>query len=607
MSRRWLDPETASELGQLDADAITRVRDEAWPDPANADELHDALVWLGVLTEAEVSSRVNWSEWLGELADTRRVTRCSTPGASFWVAAERLPHVQALWPSVALDPKITPPASAEPCETPEQALVELVRGRLEGQGPLTPTELATTLGLEAEQILTALAALESEGFALSGCFRPGVSTQEWCERRLLARIHRYTVKRLRAEIEPVAARDYTRFLFEWQRVTPDSRMDGPLAVPEIVEQLAGFEAPAAAWEKEILPARLASYSPTQLDDACLAGRVAWARLTPINGKPKRNGRRTTPLKSTPITLVPRRDARIWAALSLPAAPVSASANASKIAAFIRENGASFFEEIVEGTHLLRAQVEEALSELVAWGLVSSDSFGGLRALLTPSSERRRRLRHGRRQRGSGLEGAGRWAFAWPNRLKQSKAATDQGDYVEHIARILLKRYGVVFMRMLDREAAWLPKWRDLLRVYRKLEARGEIRGGRFVAGFSGEQFALPEAIGRLREVRRREAREALISLSGADPLNLAGILTPGPKLPALTGNRVLYRDGIPLALLQGNEVQFLQSLDPRSEGLARMALLGHSKPALHLRGLARPPRTKAPGATTDEEAATNAG
>ena len=579
MSRRWLDPETASELGQLDADAITRVRDEAWPDPANADELHDALVWLGVLTEAEVSSRVNWSEWLGELADTRRVTRCSTPGASFWVAAERLPHVQALWPDVALDPAITPPASAEPCETPEQGLVELVRGRLEGQGPLTPTELATTLGLDAERILTALAALETEGFALSGRFTPGAPAQEWCERRLLARIHRYTVKRLRAEIEPVAARDYTRFLFEWQRVTPNSRMDGPLAVPEIVEQLAGFEAPAAAWEKEILPARLASYSPTQLDDACLAGRVAWARLTPINGKPKRNGRRTTPLKSTPITLVPRRDARIWAALSLPAAPVSASANASKIADFIRENGASFFEEIVEGTHLLRAQVEEALSELVAWGLVSSDSFGGLRALLTPSSERRRRLRHGRRQRGSGLEGAGRWAFAWPNRLKQSKAATDQGDYVEHIARILLKRYGVVFMRMLEREAAWLPKWRDLLRVYRKLEARGEIRGGRFVAGFSGEQFALPEAIGRLREVRRREAREALISLSGADPLNLAGILTPGPKLPALTGNRVLYRDGIPLALLQGNEVQFLQSLDPRSEGLARMALLGHSKPA----------------------------
>ena len=594
MSRRWLDPETASELGQLDADAIARVREEAWPDPANADELHDALVWLGVLTDAEVASLD--SKWLGELTRARRVTRCSTSRASFWVAAERLPHVQALWPSLALDPAIEPPASAAPCENPEQALVELVRGRLEGQGPLTPTELAATLGLETEQILRALTALEVEGFALSGRFTPGATTQEWCERRLLARIHRYTVKRLRAEIEPVAVRDYMRFLFEWQRVAAEARMDGPLDVPEIVEQLAGFEAAAAAWEREILPARLASYNPALLDAACLAGRVAWARLTPINGKPRGNGRRTTPLKSTPITLVPRRDARIWASLPLPAGPISASANASKIADFIRENGASFFEEIVEGTHLLRAQVEEALSELVAWGLVSSDSFAGLRALLTPSGERRRRSRRGRRQRGSGLEGAGRWALAWPNRLKQSQAAANRGDGVEHIARTLLKRYGVVFLRMLEREAPWLPKWRDLLRVYRTLEARGEIRGGRFVAGFSGEQFALPEAVGRLREVRRQEARETLISLSGADPLNLAGIVTPGPKLPALTGNRVLYRDGIPLALLQGNEVQFLQSLDPRSEALAQMALLRHSEAAPHLRALPQWKKTAAPDA-----------
>jgi ATP-dependent Lhr-like helicase len=601
MSRRWLDPETASELGQLDADAIMRVREEAWPDPANADELHDALVWLGVLTSAEAALRTNWSEWLGELARSRRATLCSMPRASFWVAAERLSHVQALWSSAALDPEIIPPASAEPCATSEQALVELVRGRLEGQGPLTPSQLATTLGLETQKILAALAALEAEGFALSGRFTPGTTAQEWCERRLLARIHHYTVKRLRAEIEPVAARDYMRFLFEWQRVAPEARMDGPLAVHELVEQLAGFEAPAAAWEKEILPARLASYSPTLLDDACLAGRVAWARLTPINGKLKHNGRRTMPLKSTPISLVPRRDARIWASLPLALVPISASANALKIADFIRENGASFFEEIIEGTHLLRAQVEEALSELVAWGLVSSDSFGGLRALLAPGKRKRRA---GRRQRGSGLEGAGRWALAWPNRLKQSQAAPNRGDCVEHVARTLLKRYGVVFLRMLEREATWLPKWRDLLRVYRKLEARGEIRGGRFVAGFSGEQFALPEAVGKLRDVRRQAPTGALVSLSGADPLNLAGILTPGAKLPALTGNRVLYRDGIPLALMQGNEVQFLQSLDPRSEGLARMALLGHSEPAPHLRNVARRQRTDARNAPPGDQAKT---
>ena len=482
MSRRWLDPETASELGQLDADAITRVRDEAWPDPANADELHDALVWLGVLTEAEVSSRVNWSEWLGELADTRRVTRCSTPGASFWVAAERLPHVQALWPDVALDPAITPPASAEPCETPEQGLVELVRGRLEGQGPLTPTELATTLGLEAERILTALAALESEGFALSGCFRPGVSTQEWCERRLLARIHRYTVKRLRAEIEPVAARDYTRFLFEWQQVTPDSRMDGPLAVPEIVEQLAGFEAPAAAWEKEILPTRLIDYSPAWLDERCLAGRVAWTRLRPCNARINGNARRPGPIKSTPITLLARKNLQLWASISGKAVPVDPSSSAQTIADYIQQHGASFFDEMAAGTGLLRCQVEDGLAELVALGMVNSDSFGGLRALLVPS-EQRRPIAGARRRRRTvtfGMENSGRWALA--RRLHEPQ--NDAGA-VEHVARNLLGRYGVVFWRLLEREAAWLPPWRDLLRIYRKLESRGEIRGRTFCGRLHG--------------------------------------------------------------------------------------------------------------------------
>jgi ATP-dependent Lhr-like helicase len=583
MSRRWLDPETASELGQLDAAAIARVREEAWPDATNADELYDALLWLGVLTEKEAGSRANWSEWLSELADARRVTRLSSPKGAFFVAAERLPHLQALWPSATLEPAITPPASAVLIWTREQALVELVRGRLEGQGPLTPSELASALGLETQLIMTALAALETEGFALSGRFTREATAQEWCERRLLARIHRYTVKRLRAEIEPVAARDYLRFLFEWQRVAPEARMDGPTAVIEVVDQLAGFEAPAAAWEKEILPARLASYAPAWLDDECLAGHVAWARLTPINGKAGRNGRRAMPLKSTPISLVPRRHARVWASLPVSAASVAASANATKVADFIHENGASFFEEIIEGTHLLRVQVEEALSELVALGLVSSDSFGGLRALLTPSSERKRRSGAVRRQRRSGLEGAGRWALAWPNRLKQSRAAPDRAGCVEHIARTLLKRYGVVFLRMLERESPWLPKWRDLLRVYRKLEARGEIRGGRFVAGFSGEQFALPEAVGKLREVRRQGATGALISLSGADPLNLAGILTPGARLAALTGNRVLYRDGVPVAFLESDEVRFLEALNPGTEGLVRMSLLGHTIPALHLR------------------------
>jgi ATP-dependent Lhr-like helicase len=360
-------------------------------------------------------------------------------------------------------------------------------------------------------------------------------------------------------------------------------MEGPHALNELVEQLAGFEAPAAAWEKEILPARLATYDPAWLDDACLAGRVAWARLTPLNGKAKFNGRPAVPLKSSPISLLPRRDAAAWASRPVTTSPIAPSANAAKIADFIRENGASFFEELVDGTHLLRTQVEEALAELVAHGLVGSDSFRGLRALLAPSRDRGRPSGSSRRRgRGSGLEGAGRWALALSNQIAHKQATPHGSECADHIARTLLHRYGIVFLRVLEREASWLPRWSELLRVYRKLEARGEIRGGRFVAGFSGEQFALPEAVGRLREVRRQGSGESLISLSGADPLNLVGILTPGPKLPALTGNRILYRDGIPLALLQGDQVQFLELLHPGSEGPIRMTLLGHAVPASHL-------------------------
>jgi ATP-dependent Lhr-like helicase len=169
----------------------------------------------------------------------------------------------------------------------------------------------------------------------------------------------------------------------------------------------------------------------------------------------------------------------------------------------------------------------------------------------------------------------------------SASKSDDAEQVEEIALTLLRRYGVVFTRMLEREAAWLPKWRDLLRVYRRLEARGEIRGGRFVSGFSGEQFALPEAVAALRAIRRRGPDESLVSVSGADPLNLAGILTPGPKLASLTGNRVLYRDGIPLAFLEGNSTRFLEPVESEFENRARLALHGHAEPAAHLPRLRR--------------------
>jgi ATP-dependent Lhr-like helicase len=571
MGRRWLAPDEAADLGRLDPEAIARVRDEAWPAPANADEMHDALVWLGFLTAGEVGNTPGWAGWLVELAASRRVTRLHCAGTTtLWVAAERLPQFQALWPQATLDPAIAAPGTyAEREWSPDLALVDILRGRLEGLGPVAGETLAAPLGLSLDDIAVPLAALEADGFALRGRFTPGAEADEWCERRLLARIHRYTVNRLRAEIEPIAARDFLRFLFEWQRVAPGARMEGADALAALIGQLEGFEAAAGAWETEILPARLAGYDPAWLDDLCLSGRVAWARLRPHGGRPEDSSRGVTPVRTTPITLLARRNAALWALLSPAADAAEPSAQARRAVDVIRQEGASFFDEIAEVSGLLRPQVEEALAELVALGIVTSDSFAGLRALLSPSSSGSQRRR---RAMSFAMENAGRWALARRPRAPENLAKA-AAEATEHLARTLLRRYGVVFWRLIEREAAWLPPWRDLLRVYRRLEARGDIRGGRFVAGFAGEQFALPEAVGALRETRRKPVSGAWVSLSGADPLNLVGILTPGPKLSALTGNRLLYRDGVPIALLAAGEVKFLETLQGGSEWEARKTLL----------------------------------
>jgi len=578
LSRRWLAPEAAADLGRLDAQAIERVRAEAWPDATNADELHDALLWLGFLSEQEIEARPEWGELLGALAQEKRATRLNLPRGSLWITAERLPQFRALWPAAPTEPAVTAPPEYDADWSADSALVEILRGRLEGLGPMTLAVLAAPLALGRAEAAAALAALESEGFALRGRFTPAIAEDEWCERRLLARIHQHTVKRLRAEIEPVAARDYLRFLFEWQRVTADTRMEGPQAIDQIVAQLEGFEAPAGAWESEILPVRLAGYKPAWLDRRCLAGHLTWARLRPRQPRPDGSQGRAAPLRTTPITLLTRRRLPVWASIS-PAGEVAARPRAQAVADHIAQHGASFFDDLQEGTGLLRSQLEEALAELVALGLVRSDSFAGLRALLVPS-EQRKLSATGRRRRRTvdfGMEDAGRWALA--RQARSHRAGDRDGDAVEHVARTLLARYGVVFWRVLEREADWLPPWRDLIRVYRRLEGRGDIRGGRFVAGFAGEQFALPEAVAALRAMRRKPAGRSLISLSAADPLNLVGILTPGPKLAALSGNRLLYRDGLPIATLAAGEVQLLEEMDPAAEWEARKALLRSALPS----------------------------
>jgi ATP-dependent Lhr-like helicase len=589
LARRWIDAETAADLGKLDLEAIQRVRQEVWPEARSADELHDALLSLGFLTGAEIDAQPLWQGLIDELVAARRVTRLRLGTGGVLVAAERLPEFQAVFPAAERVPVIDPPADYRKPWTRETALVEIARDRLQGLGPVTANELAASLQLPAAAIDAALLQLETEGSVMRGSFTPGESERsskqiEWCERRLLARIHRYTVNRLRQEIEPVEARDFLRFLFEWQRVAPEARVEGADAVANIVAQLEGFEAPAAAWETEILPARVNEYDPVWLDELSRSGRVVWTRIATLHSSGERA---PSPVRTTPIALASRRNLPIWAALARDGNGAPLTSRAQRVVDFIGAHGASFFDEMVDGTGLLRTQVEEALGELVAQGLVNADGFGGLRALLVPSERRRSLDGHGadrsrrlRRTALFGIEDAGRWALARRKRTTAVESGNEVTDpeIVEHVARTLLRRYGLAFWRLVGREADWLPPWRDLLRCYRRLEARGEIRGGRFVAAVSGEQFAAPEAIGLLRDVRRRERSGALISLSGADPLNLVGILTPGPRLPALTGHRVLYRDGVPIAMLVGGDVRFLESMDAQAQWSARAALLRRQVP-----------------------------
>ena len=387
----------------------------------------------------------------------------------------------------------------------DEALVEILRGRLEGLGPVAEAALAAPLGLAPGDIAGALAALQEEGFALRGRFTPGAADDEWCERRLLARIHRYTLKRLRAEIEPVAARDFLRFLFDWQRVTDDDphgragrarRGARPARRVRGAGRRLGDRDPAGARRRvrSGLARRPVPRRPHRLGPAAAAhtaGERRQRRARPEPGPPGRCARRRSPCWRAGTRRSGPRCRRL-------PDPAQASPRGRAVADFIRDNGASFFDELVDGTRLLRPQIEEALAELVALGLVSSDSFAGLRALLMPADKRRSAPAAGRCSAWR-IPAAGRWRAA-PARARPSEQADEA---VEHLARTLLRRYGVVFWRLLEREAAWLPPWRDLLRVYRRLEARGEIRGGRFVAGFSGEQFALPEAVGMLREIRRK--------------------------------------------------------------------------------------------------------
>jgi ATP-dependent Lhr-like helicase len=501
-ARRATEVRSADDLGALDPAAIERVREEAWPVANTSDEMYDGLMVAGYIKETELEG--HWPALLEQLGG-RAVKR-----GDAWFALERKDDDE----------------------------VEITASRLEVLGPITANETAV------------LRALEAQGRVLRGKFSS--NELQWCDRRLLARIHRYTLNKLRSEIEPVSAADFLRFLLHWQHVAAEDQMKGAEGLRAVIEQLEGFEVAAAAWENDVLPARVADYDGAQIDQLCLSGRVAWGRLTPGS---------KAPLRTSPIALMLREHAAHWGVEREIAPDLSAEAKAVREA--LAQRGASFFHELASHTGLLPSVVERGLAELAGAGIATADSFAGLRALLA-APEKRRGL----------VETAGRWSL-----LRSEKS-----DDVEALATTLLKRYGVVFRTLLQRESQ-LPPWRELVRVYRRLEARGEIRGGRFVGGFGGEQFAAPDAVGRLRAVRKMEKAGELIVLGAADPLNLVGILTPEARVAGIHRNRVLFRDGLPIAAVEAGQLRRLADSDlddSRLRTLLARRSLRHS-PALHLR------------------------
>ena len=546
LSRRAGDVSSAGDLGALDEAAIDRVRDEERPDPRDAHELHDTLMSVGVLFERDLELTAR--AFLSELRQARRAARVDvTPSISAWIAAERLPELKAIHPGAMVEAGIeAPPSRAARVWSREDAVRELLRGRLTITGPVTELALAASLGLTGADTEGGLLALESEGVILRGRFTAGLAELEWCDRSLLARIHRYTLTRLRAEIEPVSATDFMRFLIRWQHVEPATRLVGLDGLREVLNALDGVELPAGAWESHVLASRIEGYDPSLLDMLCLSGEVAWARLSPpsgmVDGPPQLSG-------ATPISIFLREHHSAWQDCDRendsPSRCALRAASRDVLAA-LEQRGPSFLNDLAGHCNLDRDALRYAVGALVACGLAASDGFAGLRALLSPGSAGPR-------------SGRGQFSGRWTT-TASGATDTDREHAIEIQAWAFLRRYGVVFRRLLTREPNAVP-WRELTRTYRRLEARGEIRGGRFVAGMSGEQFALPDAVDRLREVRRTALDGRLHTVSTADPLNLVGVLTAGERIRAAARNTLVYRDGLPIAVVENEVVRELVPLD----------------------------------------------
>ncbi len=593
-------PDDARDLGALSPQAIARAEQAAWPVVRDAEELHDALLSLSVLPVSELSrcegvaATEQLRGWFESLATSRRAAEFTLgDGRAAWTCAERVHVVRALYGDVAFSPElapfdrlrangveanITPPLGSPSTELrtgfdrlrtngveaedgEDGALMALLRGWTESLGPFTEAGLASTLGLSVTLVRRGMAQLEAEGAVLRGRFTPGVAEEEFCNRRILARINRDTVAGLRQEVEPVPVATFIQFLFRWQHATAGTRGQGDGGLLQVLEQLQGFEAAAQVWETELLPLRMSPYDGTALDRLCLGGEAVWGRFARRPVDQELAGGRAALARTGPVSLGLREDLD-WLLDPPPPDDAVPSGAAGEALAFLRVRGASFIGDIIAGTRRLPSEVEEALWQLAAAGLVTADGFGALRGLVTGASKRVSASRRGRRP-ARRRTGGSRWSLL--------QAIDPSEDGIAERAHQLLRRYGIVFPEVLGREPM-APPWRTLLQVYRRAEARGEIRGGRFVAGLVGEQFALPEAVEAMRSLRRSEPTGETLAVSACDPLNLAGVITPGPRVPAVSGNKVAFRDGVPVASLQTGDVVLHADLPEDERDEAHRAL-----------------------------------
>jgi len=598
VSLRRALPDDSRDLSALDPAAIQRESANAWPRMRDADELHDALLVLGVLrestaltmpveaptAEADVADDGSAAiqKWFETLVAADRVYRMESGGDYYWVAAERVSLLRPIYPEANFNPAL--PAHLLEVDgsqgdnfsdnltedsSREDNIYSVLRGWVECSGPLAAGELVLSLGIPQDDIDYALGRLENEGVVLRSNFRADVAEEEFCDRHILARIHRATIDTLRREVEPVPPAAFMRFLLRWQHVDPTDRLQGEGGLLAAIEQLQGFESASGAIEDEVLLSRVSDYSPVMLDQLCLGGEVVWGRVSlqknaQQSGAPQSPGRPSFS-RATPITMV-LRDSLDWVLGPTERDAAGLTGAAKEVVEVLSRRGASFLSDIVSATNRLPSDVDEALWTLAASGRVTVDGVEALRQRLGGAVRRPQRRGRNARLKRDGQQrrrSYSRWS------LLESFDPVD--DRSEPIARQLLDRYGILFPELLARDALTY-RWRDLVRVLRRLEARGEIRGGRFVSGFVGEQFALPEAIESLRKSKNSEPNGRFIALSACDPLNLAGIISPGPRVAALVRNRLVVRDGLPIALMENGSLVGLANVSPEIMEQARVVL-----------------------------------